>query len=92
MKTKHFQLTEVYRGDKPHIVGTIPNVVQSQAGEEAFNVRFDTAVGEHFDLMNHVRDEIPFEILFDDEFDKLEITIEDDGMNYIIVIEQTWMY
>jgi len=92
MKTKHFQLTELYRGDKPHMIGTIANVVNSQAGREAFNVRFQTAVGEHFDLNDFNYDEIPFGTMFEDGFEEVEVVIEDEGMNYIIKIEETWMY
>jgi len=90
MKTKHFQLSEIYRGDNiHHTIGTIPNVVDSQAGREAFNVRFNTAIEEHFDIHNFTYDELP------DLFDGSEyhdIMIGDDGDNYEIRIAETWLY
>lgn len=90
MKTKHFQLSEIYRGDNiHHTIGTIPNVVDSQAGKEAFAFRFKTAVGEHFDLSDFNYGELP------DLFDGSEyhdIEIEMDGDNYEIRISETWLY
>lgn len=86
---KHFAIVELNSDNKNNMIGTITNVYNTEQSLMSFKERFLTAIGEHFDIDDFNFDEIPnlFEIPL-----YCDITIEIDGFNFEVRIQETWLY
>lgn len=86
---KDFTIIERTSGERIPMIGTITGVYNSQTSINGFKKRFIQAVSEHFDIADFNHDELPN--LFDGEI-KWEVEIEAEGINYPLVIMETWLY
>ena len=86
---KHFAVIDTWEGNNA-IVGVIQNIPKSDTGIQSFNERLKKAVSDHFDVDDFNIDVVSIEDIFD--YKPKEVSIEIDGMNYFVEIQETFFY
>lgn len=87
---KHFAIIEQGTDLGASIVGVIDNIPKSEAGIESFNERLREALADHFDIEDFNIDAVSIEDIF--EYKPKEVSIEVDGMNYFVEIQETFFF
>lgn len=87
---KHFAIIENGTDLGASIVGVIDNIPKSKAGIDSFNERLRKAVADHFDIEDFNIDVVTIEDIF--EYKPKEVSIEVDGFNYFVDIQETFFF
>ena len=87
---KHFGITNRDSDGNNVIVGIIQNIPKSHAGIQSLNERLRDAVGDHLDIDEFNIDVVSIEDIFG--YKPKEVSIEVDGMNYFVEVEEVFFY
>ena len=86
---KHFIITDITDGINSPI-GVIQNIPRTEIGIESFNERMKEAISDHLDSSDFNIDIVSIEDIFD--YKPKEVSIEIDGCNYFIEIQEVFFF